>query len=337
MYKFLVSTVVGAVSFMLCFFILQQRQYLAADFTWPYRAAGHLLAGENPYLAIQPTGGPYPFNDTFNYPIFAALAAIPFTGLDMLTAGAAFFGLGSALMAYGILKHRPQAWPVFLSPSFYISAWAVQWAPWIFAAALLLPVQWLTLVKPNLGIPALLFRTSRRVILILLALVLVSLLAYPQWLPGFLENALGAERYQPPFTVYFGLLLVLSVLKVRTPEGRVLLSLSMMPQLLYFYDQLLVWLVPKTAKQAALLSGMGWFGYILLQRSCSIVPDPNCVYVFAGPFIIWTIYYPALAMLLWPEAASVKERLAALASGRWRWRNHKLPKGEPDPKRLASE
>jgi hypothetical protein len=47
-------------------FALNRRhpQLLALDFTWHWRAARAILAGENPYLVIKETG-PYPFSSGY--------------------------------------------------------------------------------------------------------------------------------------------------------------------------------------------------------------------------------------------------------------------------------
>lgn len=46
-----------------------------------------------------------------------------------------------------------------------------------------------------------------------------------------------------------GPLRLLSVMRWRLPEGRLLLAMSLLPQNMLFYDRLLPWLIPKNRNQ----------------------------------------------------------------------------------------
>ncbi len=66
----------------------------AGDFGWAIHAAQRLLAGQNPY-------------DTplEQYPLTAAFFALPFVALRPEVAGALFYGISSALLAFGLTRH----------------------------------------------------------------------------------------------------------------------------------------------------------------------------------------------------------------------------------------
>ena len=66
----------------------------AGDFGWAIHAAQRLLAGQNPY-------------DTplEQYPLTAAVFALPFVALRPEVAGALFYGISSALLAFGLTRH----------------------------------------------------------------------------------------------------------------------------------------------------------------------------------------------------------------------------------------
>ena len=71
---------------------------LAKDFTWSWTAAGHLLAGRDPYHEMT-ASGVYPYNVPFYYPLPAALLAIPFAAIPVRFAGILFVGLSFGIAA----------------------------------------------------------------------------------------------------------------------------------------------------------------------------------------------------------------------------------------------
>ena len=66
---------------------------------------GRFSTGQNPYRVIRPTG-PYPFNAGFFYPLPAGIAALPFALFRPAVAGAAFVGVSSGLLAFGLARTR---------------------------------------------------------------------------------------------------------------------------------------------------------------------------------------------------------------------------------------
>ena len=92
--RILVSTVIGIASGIFCWFLLTHFHQGAADFTWAIRAAKYLLAGKNPY-------------DTplEQYPMTAALFGLPFLWMRPEAAAGAFYGISSALLAFGLTRY----------------------------------------------------------------------------------------------------------------------------------------------------------------------------------------------------------------------------------------
>ena len=125
-------------AFIAYFALSTAPEHLAKDFSWPLRAARALLNGQDPYKAIRPTG-PYPYNAGLFYPLPAALVALPFAPLSAATAGAAFVGLSSGLLAFGLARTRAglRKLPLFLSAPFCMAALLAQWAPLMVAGAVI--------------------------------------------------------------------------------------------------------------------------------------------------------------------------------------------------------
>jgi hypothetical protein len=298
--RVLLALAIGTVSALICWLRLAERGQLAADFTWPWRAAQLLLQGENPYTVIRPNGE-YPFQTYFYYPLPAALAALPFAGLPPYAAGALFFGLRSGLLAYGVTRDGWSRLHIFLGAPYWIALAVVQWSPLMIAAALLPGLEALLLCKPNIGLPGFIYRPNWRGLAGMLAMLGLSLLVLPGWPLDWLEVTRSLKGHPPAALILpFGPLLLLAGLRWRTPNGRLLLSLAVVPQLLFFYDQLLLWLIPASLAQGLALSGLSWVAYFA-WRLTGLDPQSGAILTQPTQLILALVYLPALAMLLWAQ------------------------------------
>ncbi len=290
---------IGILSGVLCYLNLVRREQLAADFTWPWRAANYLLEGKNPYAEIQPSGE-YPFQTYFYYPLTAAQAALPFAGLPPYPAGALFFGLSSALLAYALLKDGWVRLPLFLSAPYVVAAAVAQWAPLMVAAGLLPALGWLLSCKPNLGLAMWVFKPGRASLALALGFLALSLLWLPSWPWDWLAVTRQLAGHPPPILALpLGPVLLLAALRWRRAEARLLLGLSLFPQLLFFYDQLPLWLIPRSFKAGLAFSGLSWLAYFA-WRAQGVSPQSGEILVQPTQYILALVFLPALAMLLWP-------------------------------------
>lgn len=235
--RILTSIIVAVASAALSYVLLGQRGYLASDFEYPLRAARVLLVGENPYEAIRPQG-PYPYEKPFYYTLPAGIIALPFAYLDSYVAGACFFGISSGLLAFSLTKEKPWRLLMLLSAPFFVAAQVAQWSPLLIAAALLPPLRFLLACKPNLGLALLAYLPSRRElvrgVLTILVFVVLTVALRPSWIAYWLVVTLSSRGdYVAPLLVFPGFLLLLSVLRVRLQEGRLLLVMSLLPQFLF--------------------------------------------------------------------------------------------------------
>lgn len=298
--KILLALLIACISTGVSYHQLTQRGFLASDFMWPLRAATYVLAGENPYELIRPQG-PYPFDAPFYYPLTAALVAIPFTSFPPYLAGALFFGISAGILMYAILKHDPQRWPLFLSAPFFVAASVAQWSPLIAAAALFPSLQALATCKPNLGIAAFLYRPTLRGAVVATIFLGITLLIHPTWPGDWFSSIHGSPRYHAPIlSSPFGLLLLLGLLRWRSARGRLLAWLSIVPQLLWFYDQLLLGLLPRSWVTGLLYSALSWAAYYLwFIHSRGI--DMGSQVEAARPYVMNLLYLPALLIVMWPK------------------------------------
>lgn len=300
--RILLALIIGLSSASLCYLRLEQRQKEAADFTFTWRAAGYLLSGENPYEKIIPAGE-YPFQTYLYYPLTAVLASFPLVLFPPYLAGAMFFGLSSAILAFALTADGWKHLPIFLSAPYFVAAATIQWSPLLLAAALLPPLAWLLTCKPNLGVALFLYRPTWIGLGSIIIFLGLSYFILPSWPSDWLRISLSLTGHPPPVMVLpAGPLLLLGIVAWRRPEGRMFLGLSLFPQLLFFYDQLPLWLLPRSFLGSAIFSALSWVAYFA-WRFLSV--DPLIGEAIQPPthYIMLFLFLPALGLLLWQEKA----------------------------------
>ena len=169
-WRIAVSAAIGVASGAFCWFLMKHFHQDAADFRWALHLADRLLARQNPY-------------DTplEQYPLTAALFALPFVRLPPELAAGLFWGISSSLLAFGLTRHGYTRLLIFFAYPYWAGILTVQWSPIIAASAffpLLLP---LTMAKPQVGLPVFLTRLSRRGLIACGVVALASLAVMPTW------------------------------------------------------------------------------------------------------------------------------------------------------------
>jgi hypothetical protein len=166
------------------------------------------------------------------------------------------------------------------------------------ALALIPAAAGLTVMKPNLGM-ALFVREPRwRTVSYGAALVLGSIIISPRWPAEWLRVISTTPNHYAVVGSAGGALMLLAVLRWRTHEGRLLLAMSVIPHALYFYDELPLWLVARTHREALLLTWCSWAGlggWVLTSY------DRNTGALdFRGmaAWSTWLLYLPCLIMVL---------------------------------------
>ncbi|HEY7098390.1 MAG TPA: hypothetical protein VH437_16820 [Terriglobales bacterium] len=243
--RILISVLIGAASGVFCWYILRHLRLGAADFTWTLRAARFLLERQSPYdTPLQ------------QYPMTAAPFGIPFLWLPPEIAAGAFYGLSSALLAYGLSAHGYYRLFVFLAYPYWAGILTAQWAPLIMAAAffpLLLPA---TLAKPQVGLPVTLTRLTRKGIVACVVLIAATLLLLPRW-PLLWIGQFGHYEHFFPILALPGPLLALALFRYRERDAQFLLLSSIMPQR-WFFDSFTLWLIPESRREILFTAALSW-------------------------------------------------------------------------------
>ncbi|MFZ0774192.1 MAG: hypothetical protein WCA49_00360 [Candidatus Sulfotelmatobacter sp.] len=274
-----ISALVGAASGIFCWFLLQHLHQNAGDFRWAIHLAQRLMAHQNPYDT--------PFEQ---YPLPAALFALPLLRLQPEVAAGLFYGISSALLAFGLTRENYGRLRIFLAYPFWAGVLTAQWSTIIAASAffpILLPA---TMMKPQVGLPVFLTRLTRRGVLACVLLAGLSLGVLPQWPRLWLGQAHNYEHFIP-LLVFPGPLLLLALLRYRDRDAWLLLLAALMPQR-WFFDSFTLWLIPRSRREilpTALLSwGAGIWRWYHLPASFTEV----------GRLAVIFLYLPMLAVVL---------------------------------------
>jgi hypothetical protein len=271
---------------------------LALDFTWHWRAARAILAGQNPYLVIKDTG-PYPFSSGYYYPLPAAIVALPVAWMSAAMAHVTSVAVWTFLLAFALTHDGWYRLPLFLSAGFFWSVVEGQVAPLLMIGCLLPAFQMLAFTKPNVGLAIFAYRPSWWTIVGGIVGSVVALIVIPTWLMDWRD----AIRSDPgvhliPLFAPGGFLLIAALLRWRRADARMLLVLSCVPQSLAFYDALPLLLLPRTFRQALVLAMCTQLANLFATHAMTSNLDPPALFRAIAPFAIWGCYIPPLVLLL---------------------------------------
>jgi hypothetical protein len=255
------------------------------------------LRGQDPYVAVParwPWIPPYPF------PAF--LLTIPLAPLSFAWSRVVWAAISGAVFTVASLR-EPRLRPALLSPSFVQAITLGQWSPLLTASAV---IPWLSpvlIVKPTVGL-ALWLRRPRWVTIVGAVIFLAaSVILLPSW-PMHLWDARHAI-HRAPVTRPFGFVLLLAWLRWRTPEGRLLGAMALVPHSTAIYEVLPLFLIARTRGEAGTLLGLS---YLTLFSDPLIFPGaipPNVLPTILDsrwPVMFVCLYLPALIMVLRSES-----------------------------------
>jgi hypothetical protein len=267
---------------------------LGTDFDLLYYAATHLLAGENPYPIVHQW---YPF--PLFYPLPAVLVAIPFTILPVHLARPAFDICSGGLLAYALWRYRgPYALLALLSGAYLLAAKFSQTPPLLTAGALIPLLGFLLAVKPNLGLALFAARPTKPALLGLVIILVLSLVVLPSWPMDWWSSLQRQNAHLvSPVMRPFGWLLLLAGLRWKTPEGRLLVALTLVPQNSLPYDLVPLTLIPRNAVQMGIFVIGSWLAVGALGANLDLV-DLATITAAIWPVMLGAVYLPMLYFVL---------------------------------------
>jgi hypothetical protein len=164
---------------------------------------------------------------------------------------------------------------------------------------LLQAFQALAIAKPNVGLAIFAYRPSKWAIIGGLSLSVAAFIVIPSW-PFDWRAALATDPgvHLIPLLAPGGFLVLAALLRWRRPETRLLLALACVPQSLAFYDALPLLLIPKTFRQALVLSFCTQIANLFATKAMTTDLAPPELFQAVAPFAVWGCYVPAAVLIL---------------------------------------
>jgi hypothetical protein len=282
---------IAAVTGFTVAFLVMRGPDQPGDFLYWYTAAKVLVSGGNPYDAI-PTVDPARFATGFFYPLPAVLLTVPFSFLPYRIAGPLFVAATSGLVGYGVAKQGLTRLWLLAGAPFIVSAASGTWSIAVTVAALFPVLGFLACAKPNVGIAAFFYRPSWKMVIGCLLLVVLSFVVWPGWAVAWLGEVGGVKNRVIPILTPMGPLLLLALTRWRRPETRLLLGYACVPQAPWFYDQLILTLIPVTQLEAinyAFATQLALAAWIIFN---------GILWSHGNWFLAAVLYLPPLIMIL---------------------------------------
>jgi hypothetical protein len=293
--EILLALAAGAVAGLVCWIAYLIPPPSTSDFEPVWVGARALLDGLDPYAVVPTTGTRYPLY----YPLPAILVSLPLGLLPFSLARALWAALGAAVFVVAALRYRRGLLPALLSASFLNAVIQGQWSPLLTAAAVLPALSWIWTAKPSVGVAFFAGYPNRRAVLGGLLLVCAAFIALPGWPMRWLD-ALRETNHVAPIARPGGFLLLLSLIRWRLPEGRLVAGLACVPHTIGLYEALPLFLIPKNRWHGYALAALSYVAAFTQALAVPRLPDTTWEAMNAArwPYIFAFLYLPALVMLL---------------------------------------
>jgi hypothetical protein len=265
------------------------------DFDLLYYGAVSLTHGENPYLAI---------HEYLSYPLFyplpAVLLGIPFTLLPIALARPVWDIAVGCAFGYALWRVRgPYALLALLSGAYLFAMRNGQATPLLVAASLFPAWGFLLTVKPNTGLALWCARPSRAAVIGSILVLLVSVIILPSWpLDWWAAIHQRSTHIMPPLLRPFGFLLLLAALRWRTPEGRLVLALAVIPQHTLPHELVPLALIPANIVEMAIYATGSWLTLIVTAAGEDRATSLSGLVSDAWPTLLVCVYLPMLWLVL---------------------------------------
>jgi hypothetical protein len=265
------------------------------DFDLLYYGAASLSKGANPYLTI---------HEHLSYPLFyplpAVLLGLPFTVLPIAIARVVWdivVGWGFAVALWRV--RGTYALLALLSGAYLFAMRNGQTTPLLVAASLFPRWGFLLTVKPNTGLALWCARPTRAGVIGGILVLLVSVIILPSWpLDWWAAIHQRSTHIMPPLLRPFGFLLLLAALRWRTPEGRLVLALAVIPQNTLPHELVPLALIPANVVEMAIYATGSWLTLIVTAAGEDRATSLSGLVSDAWPALLVCVYLPMLWLVL---------------------------------------
>jgi hypothetical protein len=318
--RLLVAVMIATFSAVFLIAFRPRPALLSTDLDQTLLAARLLWRGQDPYTLIGPRLA-YPFQFPWYYPLPAAVVVMPVAWLPFEWANVVFVGLSAAALAYGLTRDGWQRLPLFLSASYFWTAWSAQWSALLLAAFFLPAIATLGIAKPNIAVASTV--TSRRHLVLAViggvALLAISLAARPTWPVTWIALVRHGGLQRSAVLYPGGFVMLAALSRWRRPEARWFLALSIIPQTPGPYSDLLLFAVPSTTRETLVLTLLSHVP-LPFSQAMNTLPTIEERIVRYGALVIPFLFVPCLLMVLRrPNEGAVPEWIERKLAGAPAW------------------
>jgi hypothetical protein len=274
------------------------------DFSQLWAAARAILHGQNPAHVIGP-GLAFQWTWPILYPLPADLIALPFVPLSEHMAPTVFAIFTGAAFAWALTEHGMAPMAGFFSSALMVAVTSGQWSPLLAGATAVPWLGVLFIAKPTVGAAYFTYRPTWWPIIGGAILAGISFLIEPTWVADWFAAIRQNAAIWYPDTSYRaivsepgGILALLCLLRWRRPEARLVAAIACVPLTPMPYELVALFLVPRTAGEAALLAAASW---ALQFRLDAVIPHLATFgqrYDYTGQLMALTLYPLATIMVL---------------------------------------
>ena len=294
-----------------------------SDFDPLYNAAAHLIRGENPYLLE---------THWFPYPLPALLLAVPFTAIALDLARPIFDILVGWAFVFALWRYRGRYALLALVSGTYLYAMAIgQTTPLMVAASLVPALGFLLAVRPNTSAALWISRPSWIAVLGASVFLAFSLVVLPSWpRDWYMALPLDNAELLPPVLRPFGFLLLLAALRWRSPEGRLILAMAVIPQSIVPHELVSLALIPANLVEMGIYVAGSWIAVMVAAGPLHLGQGAAAWTVTSWPAMLGAVYLPMLYLVLRPALQPWLRRRRGKTA-------HKIEKDRRRPHRLADD
>jgi hypothetical protein len=276
----------------------------AGDLAGPLEGARRILQGRHDIYA-EPYA-PYASRYALSYPLTTSFLVLPLAPLPPRIAALLFVGVTTAVAAFVLSRRGLDQLLLFASaPAFFAWCWA-QWSPLLLIQGVAAWTVIFGIGKPQMGAVMFAFRPSWRGAAFAALATLATLAWSPTWPLDWLRGSWHApdevREHAGALFAPGGVLLLLAAWKWRDPRARLLLALTIIPNRLWFYDQLALGLVPETTRRRIIWVLCSWLaagGWAVARQ----VTGGEARFALEA-LLVGLVYGPALFFVLKPVTAS---------------------------------
>jgi hypothetical protein len=283
---------------LLACIVWSRPQPVRSDLAPIWASARALVQHQDPYEAVGP-GRAYDTVFPQIYPMTSIVTVAPLALVPLRWADVLFVGLGFGLFTWAATARRlmTPALVALVSLPALMTLQTSQWSLLLTGAALMPVCGWLLVAKPTIGLALFAAYPRWKSAAGCAALLALSFLILPGWLPVWRATLASAPHVVAPITRPGGLLVLLALLKWKRADARLLVALACVPHTTAPYETIPLFLIPATWLQAGSLWALAILAYVAQSLTGPYLSQAE-YWASGARWIVLLMYLPCAVMVL---------------------------------------